>query len=131
MCGGGGTKVVQQDPDPGALFAQEFALNDYKKQMEEQQQLFQQQLNAQIAAANERTQALKIQLEQERAQLEADQAAAFEGAYNVESAKVTQGQGAQSTKKQPKAAKDTGRKGLKINVAGVQNTSGTGINLGV
>lgn len=133
MCLGGGRsepRYETQGPDPAQIAAQEAQMRQYQEQMRQQQQMFQQQLQAQITAANQQAEALRIELAEEQAALEADQAAQFAGAYNTNVAQVSQGEGAQSTKKkEPK--KDTGRKSLKVNVAGVQNTSGTGINLGV
>ena len=132
MCfgGGDGPKYETQGPDPMQVAEQQRQMQQYQDQMRQQQEMFQQQLNAQIQAANQQAEQLKIQLAEEQAALEADQAAQFAGAYNTNVAQVSQGEGAQSTKKkEPK--KDTGRKSLKVNVAGVQNTSGTGINLGV
>ena len=125
MCfGGGGPKIEKQAPaNSGA------SLGMYQQQMRDQQSQLTAQLQEQINASNSRVEELQAQLQAEQEALAADLAQQFEGAYNT-TQQSKPAEGAQTTKK-IEPVKDKSRDTLKINVAGLSNTSGTGLNLGV
>ena len=127
MCfGGQQPRVEYEQPDTSG---QDAALLQYQQQMRDQQAQLTGQLNNQIAASNKRIEDLQLQLQQEQEALAADLASQFEGAYNTTS-ETKAAEGAQTTKKiEPE--KDKSKNTLKINTAGVANTTGTGLNLGV
>ena len=127
MCFGGQQPQIEyEQPDTSA---QDAALAQYQQQMRDQQAQLTGQLQDQIAASNQRIEELQLKLQQEQEALAADLASQFDGAYNT-TTESKPAEGAQTTKKiEPE--KDKSKNTLKINTAGVANTTGTGLNLGV
>lgn len=120
-------KVVYQGPSDGDIQANKQALASYQQQIDTQQADFQAQLQGQIDAATAETEALQAEFAAEQAA--ASQSAAAQSSYEITASQTEVPEGAQTTaaktkKKQPKA-------NLKISTAGVQNTPGSGVNLGI
>lgn len=116
-------KIEKMDPGPAPDMSQ------FQAQMEAQQAQFTQQLQSQIAAANQRASDLRIQFQEEQEALSADLAAQFAGAYNT-TAQQSEPTTAQVTKA-IKPEKDKSRNTLKINPGGAAAAAGAGVNLGV
>lgn len=124
MCFGSPGPQMKMDKAP-----QGSDMSVYQQQMSAQQEAFAQQLQQQIAAANQRASDLRIQFQEEQEALAADLAAQFAGAYNT-TAQQTEAEGAQVTEA-IKPKKDTSRNTLKINTGGAPAAAGAGVNLGV
>ena len=133
MCFGGGVKtpnIVYQGPSDEDLAANELALKEYETRITEQQTQFDEQLQAQIDAANLETASLKDRLAKDSAAAQAAIAAQQTGAYAA-SAQVTDGdvEGSQTTAAVTKKKKE--KSNLKINRAGLVASAGAGTNYGV
>jgi len=133
MCFGGGVKtpnIVYQGPSDEDLAANQLALDEYETRITEQQAQFDEQLQAQIDAANTETAALKDRLAKDSAAAQAAIAAQQTGAYAA-SAQVTEGdvEGSQTTAAVTKKKKE--KSNLKINRAGLVASAGAGTNYGV
>ena len=120
-------KIEYVGPSQEDIEANQASLNTYQQQISDQQADFQRQLQSQIDSAAAETEQLKADFAAETAA--ASQSAAAQSAYTVTTAETEIPEGAQTTaantkKKQPKA-------NLKISTAGVQNTPGSGVNLGI
>jgi len=120
-------EVVYTGPSQSDIDANAAALADYQTQIADQQANFQTQLQSQIDDASAETEKLKADFAAEQAIASAK--AVAKSAYTVSSQMTEIPEGAQTTaattkKKQPK-------KSLKISTAGVQNTPGAGVNLGI
>ena len=105
------------------------SLELYKTQMAQQQQLFSDQLQSQIAAANQQTADLQQKYADEAAAAAAAAGAQQTGAYAAtatqsEAPTTAQTTAAVTKKEKPKA-------NLKISSAALPSSSGTGLNIGV
>jgi len=114
-------------PSQADIDANQASLDAYQQQVATQQSNFQTQLQQQIDAAAAETEQLRADFAAETAA--ASQSAVNQSAYTVTTSETEIPEGAQTTaakvkKKQPKA-------NLKISTAGVQNTPGSGVNLGI
>jgi multidrug resistance efflux pump len=121
-------RVVYQGPSEADIAQNRAALDQYRMQMTQQQDLFKAQLQSQIDAANAETARLKQQYDAEAAAATAAASAQQQSAYTV-STKQSEPVNAQTTAAIVK--KDKTKSGLKITTAGLPSTSGTGLNIGV
>jgi cell division septation protein DedD len=121
--------IVYQGPSAEDVAQQQASLNQYKTQMDQQQSLFQGQLQSQIDAANEESDRLKTQLEQESDAAAAAAAQQQTGAYAATATQSEAPTTAQTTAAVTK--KNKPKSSLKISSAAVPTTAGTGLNIGV
>ena len=143
MCMGGAKapQVVYQGPSQEQIAAQQASLDQYRTQMNEQQNAFKTQLQQQIDAANAETATIRSRYEKELA-ASAATAAAPPSTANAQAATqqmgvyaVTAGTsdvaptGAQTTA--AVAKKDKPNKSLKISTGGTKAAAGAGLNIGV
>ena len=146
MCMGGAKapQVVYQGPSQEQIAAQQASLDQYRTQMNEQQNAFKSQLQQQIDAANAETATIRSRYEKELAASAASAAttAAPVSTANAQAATqqmgvyaVTAGTsdvaptGAQTTA--AVAKKDKPNKSLKISTGGTKAAAGAGLNIGV
>jgi hypothetical protein len=131
MCFGGpkAPSIQYQGPSQEQIDENTRSLDTYKTQMAEQQRLFQQQLESQIAAANKQTADLKTKYDQEAAAAAAAAAAQQTGAYAATATQSEAPSSAQTTA--AVAKKDKPKSNLKISTAGTPSSAGTGLNIGV
>lgn len=129
MCLGGPSapQVQYVGPSEDDIRRNEEALATYQKQITDQQADFQQQLQAQIDAANRETEALKAEFAAEAANAASEANAEV---YSVTAAETEIPVNAQTT---TSAVKDKKKptKSLKISTAGLANSAGSGLNIGV
>ena len=143
MCMGGAKapQVVYQGPSQEQIAAQQASLDQYRTQMNEQQNAFKSQLQQQIDAANAETATIRSRYEKELAASAATTAAPVSTA-NAQAATQQMGvyavtastsdavpTGAQTTAAVTK--KDKPNKSLKISTGGTKAAAGAGLNLGV
>jgi hypothetical protein len=121
--------IVTQGPSADDIKRNEESLNTYKKQVADQQSAFQKQLQDQIDAANSETTKLQQQYQADAAAAAAASAAQQNGAYAATTAQATPAAGAETTTAPVKKAKPSAN--LKISLAGVPSSSGSGLNIGV
>ena len=130
MCMGGAKapQVVYQGPSQEQIAAQQASLDQYRTQMNEQQNAFKTQLQQQIDAANKETAAIKGKYDQEAAAASAAAAAQQAGSYAV-TATQSEASGAQTTAAVTK--KEKPKSSLRISTGELASTAGTGLNIGV
>ena len=131
MCFGGlkAPSIVYQGPSQDQIDQNAAALDTYKTQMADQQRVFQDQLQSQIAAANKQTEDLQKKYADEAAAAAAAAASQQTGAYAASATQSAPGANAQTTAAVTK--KDKPKSNLKISTAGTPSTAGTGLNIGV
>jgi hypothetical protein len=126
-------KIIYQGPSSADIAAGQASLDQYKSQMAEQQNTFKTQLQQQIDAANQETEAIKSKYDQEAAEAVAasaataaqQQAGAYAATATQSEAPTTAQTTAAVTKKQkPKSS-------LRISTGELASTAGTGLNIGV
>jgi cell wall-associated NlpC family hydrolase len=121
--------IVYQGPSQAEIAANQASLDAYKSQMTQQQDLFSQQLQGQIDAANKETTDLKARYDREASAAAAAAASQQAGAYAASATESAAPANAQTTaavmnKPKPKSS-------LKISTAGTPAAAGTGLNIGV
>ena len=121
--------IVYQGPSAEDVALQQASLNQYKTQMDQQQSLFQGQLQSQIDAANRESDRLKTQLEQESDAAAAAAAQQQTGAYAATATQSEVPTTAQTTAAVTK--KNKPKSSLKISAAALPSAAGTGLNIGV
>ena len=121
-------KIIYQGPSSADIAAGQASLDQYKSQMADQQSTFKTQLQQQIDAANQETEAIKGKYDQEAAAASAATAAQQAGSYAV-TATQSEASGAQTTAAVTK--KEKPKSSLKISSAAVPSAAGTGLNIGV
>lgn len=145
MCFGGGPKAPEikyEGPSEEDIRRNEEQLAQYQQQMSQQQTAFQEQLQAQIDAANTEYSALEQQLsDAQAAQEQAKQKAAADLAAAAASGVAQQGnaglvtvqQSEPTNAQETKAIKDKKKpnSSLKIASNAIEATAGTGLNIGV
>jgi hypothetical protein len=132
MCFGGGPQapsIQYQGPSQDDISRNQASLDTYKKQMADQQTAFQSQLQQQIESANKETARLQEQYQTDAAAAAASAAAQQTGAYAASATQTTAPATAQTTAATPK--KEKSKANLKISLAGLPSSSGSGLNIGV
>lgn len=132
MClGGGGSapEVVYSGPDPAQITEHQRRLDQYRSQLEQQQQTFATQLQTQIQEANKETKRLQAQFDAETASAQSAADAAL-SPYVTSAQQTDPGSGAQTTQANAKK-KNTKKSSLKISSAAVPASAGSGLNIGV
>lgn len=122
-------RIVYQGPSEEDVKRNQESLDQYRKQMGDQQAAFQSQLQQQIDAANQQTQQLKEQYQSDVAAASAASAQQQAGAYAVTATQTEAPQAAETTTVVNK--KDKPASTLKIDLAGTPSTAGAGLNIGV
>ena len=131
MCFGGGSPSVQYTgPSADDVAAAQANLEQYRNQVNNQQAAMADQLNRQIAAANEETERVKSEFAAEQAAAQAASAAAQAAAYSTSTQMTDEmPEGAQTTISTKK--KSDKKNTLKINTGSSLAQAGAGLNIGV
>lgn len=132
MCFGGGPQAPEiryQGPSQDDINRNQASLDTYKKQMADQQAAFQSQLQQQIESANKETARLQEQYQTDAAAAAAAAAAQQTGAYAASATQTAAPATAQTTAATPK--KEKAKANLKISLAGLPSSAGSGLNIGV
>lgn len=122
-------QVVRTGPSQAEIDAQAQSLATYRSQMQQQQTAFQQQLQQQIDSANAETTALRSRYEQDSAAAAAAAAAQQAGSYAVTASQTEAPPSAQTTEMATRKEKPQSK--LRISMAGLPSSAGTGLNIGV
>jgi hypothetical protein len=120
-------QIVYQGPSQEQIAQNAAALDTYRGQMTQQQQLFQQQLQDQINAANRQTADLQQRYDSEAAAAAATAAAQQVGAY----AATTQSEAPVSAATTAATAKKDKPRGMRLSTASTASSPGSGLNIGV
>lgn len=122
--------IVYQGPSDADIARNDAQLETYRQQSLDQQRNFESQLQRQIDDANTRAEETRTQLEEQRAAALAQQAAQQTAAIAATTSQSGVGESAQVTSSIRKK-KDPKKSSLKIASGATQQTSGTGLNVGV
>lgn len=132
MCFGGSPQapeVVYRGPSDADIQRNRDALSSYQSTMQKQQADFQSQLQSQIDKANQDTADLQKRYENEAAAAAAASAAQQTSTYAITASESEAPQAAQTTAAVAKKKKPDSN--LKISMAGMPSSAGTGLNIGV
>ena len=132
MCLGGGPQQPQVQfvgPSSGDTAAMQASIDAYKSQMAQQSEIFNTQLEQQIASANQQTEELKAKYDMEASAAAAAEAGQQTGAYAAAATQSEAPSTAQTTAATPK--KEKPKRNMLISTAGTASSAGTGLNIGV